>query len=139
MIHLDPHDRRTPVPRRRRTAVGAALVAFIALGTLAETAPAQSAGQARAAHPGTPAADTVLNVPGHYPTVRAPRWTPCRPGTPGGSLANDFDEAAHELKGEQTLAMKTTGDRIVSDAPAGTFHLGRPWHPGGEPDAIAQG
>lgn len=142
------------------------------------------------------------------------------------TFANDFDEAAHEIKGEQALAMKTTGDRIVfentaflgnqdtlmtdtpklniirrvyirdsyiegdvdfiygrattvieksvikmlnrgsttnngwitaastwkdnpygflitrseviSDAPAGSFHLGRPWHPGGEPDAIAQ-
>ncbi|EFL31273.1 pectate lyase/Amb allergen [Streptomyces viridochromogenes DSM 40736] len=142
------------------------------------------------------------------------------------TFSNDFDEAAHELKGEQALAMKTTGDRIVfedtaflgnqdtlmtdspklttvsrvyvrdssiegdvdflygrattviersviralsrgsdtnngyitaastwtgnphgflitrskivSDAPAGSFHLGRPWHPGGEPDAVAQ-
>ncbi|MDF3146222.1 MULTISPECIES: pectinesterase family protein [unclassified Streptomyces] len=139
---------------------------------------------------------------------------------------NDFDEAAVELKGEQALAMKTTGDRIVfentsflgnqdtlmtdspkldvinrvyirdsyiegdvdfvygrattviersviralsrgsdtnngyitaastwtgnpygflitdsqivSDAPPGSFHLGRPWHPGGEPNAVAQ-
>ncbi|MDX3836518.1 pectinesterase family protein [Streptomyces europaeiscabiei] len=142
------------------------------------------------------------------------------------TFSNDFDEAAHELKGEQALAVKTTGDRIVfentaflgnqdtlmtdsprldvisrvyirdsyiegdvdfvygrattvierslikalsrgsnsnngyitaastwkdnpygflitrskvvSDAPAGTYHLGRPWHPGGEPNAIAQ-
>ncbi|MBD0842501.1 pectinesterase family protein [Streptomyces sp. TRM68416] len=142
------------------------------------------------------------------------------------TFSNDFDEAAHELNGEQALAMKTTGDRIVfentaflgnqdtlmtdspklttisrvyirdsyiegdvdfiygrattvversvikalsrgsatnngyitaastwkgnpygflitdsrvvSDAPAGSFHLGRPWHPGGEPDAVAQ-
>ncbi|TPQ19911.1 pectinesterase family protein [Streptomyces sporangiiformans] len=142
------------------------------------------------------------------------------------TFSNDFDEAAHELNGEQALAMKTTGDRIVfedtaflgnqdtlmtdspkldvisrvylrdsyiegdvdfiygrattviehsvikalsrgsttnngyitaastwkdnpygflitkskvvSDAPAATFHLGRPWHPGGEPNAIAQ-
>ncbi|NUP16548.1 MAG: pectate lyase, partial [Streptomyces sp.] len=142
------------------------------------------------------------------------------------TFSNDFDEAAHELNGEQALAMKTTGDRIVfedtaflgnqdtlmtdspkldvisrvyvrdsyiegdvdfvygrattviersviralsrgsdtnngyitaastwtgnpygflitrskivSDAPAGTFHLGRPWHPGGEPAAVAQ-
>ncbi|CAL9642881.1 hypothetical protein SUDANB1_06376 [Streptomyces sp. enrichment culture] len=142
------------------------------------------------------------------------------------TFSNDFDEAAHELKGEQALAMKTTGDRIVfedtaflgnqdtlmtdspklttvsrvyvrdsyiegdvdfvygrattviersviralsrgsdsnngyitaastwkgnpygflitrskivSDAPAGTYHLGRPWHPGGERDAVAQ-
>ncbi|MGA5897478.1 pectinesterase family protein [Streptomyces venetus] len=142
------------------------------------------------------------------------------------TFQNDFDEAAHELKGEQALAMKTTGDRIVfedtaflgnqdtlmtdspklttvsrvylrdsyiegdvdfvygrattviersviralsrgsdtdngyitaastwtgnphgflitrskivSDAPAGSFHLGRPWHPGGEPEAVAQ-
>jgi pectinesterase len=28
--------------------------------------------------------------------------------------------------------------RVVSDAPADTFHLGRPWHPGGEPQAIGQ-
>lgn len=142
------------------------------------------------------------------------------------TFSNDFDEAAVELKGEQALAMKTTGDRIVfedcaflgnqdtlmtdspklttvsrvylrnsyiegdvdfvygrattviersvikalgrgsatnngyitaastwtgnpygflitrskivSDAPAGSFHLGRPWHPGGEPEAVAQ-
>ncbi|MGW2383628.1 pectinesterase family protein [Streptomyces sp. NPDC001658] len=142
------------------------------------------------------------------------------------TFSNDFDEAAVELSGEQALAMKTTGDRIVfedtaflgnqdtlmtdspkldvisrvyvrdsyiegdvdfvygrattvversviralsrgsdsnngyitaastwtgnpygflitdsrivSDAPAGTFHLGRPWHPGGEPNAVAQ-
>ncbi|MFE9625857.1 pectinesterase family protein [Streptomyces sp. NPDC006527] len=142
------------------------------------------------------------------------------------TFSNDFDEAAHELNGEQALAVKTTGDRIVfentaflgnqdtlmtdspkldvisrvyirdsfiegdvdfvygrattviersviralsrgsatnngyvtaastwtgnpygflitrsrivSDAPEGTFHLGRPWHPGGEPAAVAQ-
>ncbi|MFD7305678.1 pectinesterase family protein, partial [Streptomyces pharetrae] len=142
------------------------------------------------------------------------------------TFSNDFDEAAHELNGEQALAVKTTGDRIVfedtaflgnqdtlmtdsprlttvsrvyirdsyiegdvdfvygrattviersviralsrgsatnngyitaastwtgnpygflitrsrivSDAPAGTYHLGRPWHPGGEPAAVAQ-
>ncbi|WP_411374767.1 pectinesterase family protein [Arthrobacter sp. MPF02] len=28
--------------------------------------------------------------------------------------------------------------RFVSDAAAGTVHLGRPWHPSGDPDAIAQ-
>ncbi|WP_405815491.1 pectinesterase family protein [Streptomyces sp. NBC_01390] len=142
------------------------------------------------------------------------------------TFSNDFDEAAVELKGEQALAMKTTGDRIVfentaflgnqdtlmtdspkldvisrvyvrdsyiegdvdfiygrattvversviralsrgsatnngyitaastwtgnpygflitrskvvSDAPADSFRLGRPWHPGGEPNAVAQ-
>ncbi|MFC7309494.1 pectinesterase family protein [Streptomyces monticola] len=142
------------------------------------------------------------------------------------TFSNDFDEAAHELNGEQALAMKTTGDRIVfedaaflgnqdtlmtdspkldaisrvyvrdsyiegdvdflygrattviersviralsrgsdtnngyitaastwtgnpygflitrseivSDAPDATFHLGRPWHPGGEPAAVGQ-
>ncbi|MFD9435452.1 pectinesterase family protein [Streptomyces sp. NPDC060002] len=142
------------------------------------------------------------------------------------TFSNDFDEAAVELKGEQALAMKTTGDRIVfentaflgnqdtlmtdspklttvsrvyvrdsyiegdvdfvygrattviersvirllsrgstsnngyltaastwtgnprgflitrskvvSDAPEQSFHLGRPWHPGGEPAAVAQ-
>ncbi|MFF3381040.1 pectinesterase family protein [Streptomyces sp. NPDC002680] len=142
------------------------------------------------------------------------------------TFSNDFDEAAVELNGEQALAMKTTGDRIVfdntaflgnqdtlmtdspkldvisrvyvrdsyiegdvdfiygrattviersviralsrgsatnngyitaastwtgnpygflitrskvvSDAPADSFHLGRPWHPGGEPNAVAQ-
>ncbi|MBY8852444.1 pectin esterase, partial [Saccharothrix sp. MB29] len=30
-----------------------------------------------------------------------------------------------------------THSRIESDAPAGTYHLGRPWHPGGDPDAVA--
>ncbi|WP_306745268.1 pectinesterase family protein [Saccharothrix yanglingensis] len=30
-----------------------------------------------------------------------------------------------------------THSRVESDAPAGTYHLGRPWHPGGDPDAIA--
>ncbi|MEU6142075.1 pectinesterase family protein [Streptomyces sp. NPDC047081] len=142
------------------------------------------------------------------------------------TFSNDFDEAAVELNGEQALAMKTTGDRIVfedtaflgnqdtlmtdspkldatsrgyihdsyiegdvdfvygrattviersvirllsrgsttnngymtaastwtgnpygflitrskvvSDAPEQSFHLGRPWHPGGEPAAVAQ-
>ncbi|MDX3312584.1 pectinesterase family protein [Streptomyces sp. ME08-AFT2] len=142
------------------------------------------------------------------------------------TFSNDFDEAAVELKGEQALAMKTTGDRIVfentaflgnqdtlmtdspklttpsrvyvrdsyiegdvdfvygrattviersvirllsrgsatnngymtaastwtgnpygflitrcevvSDAPEQSFHLGRPWHPGGEPAAVGQ-
>ncbi|RPF32563.1 pectinesterase family protein [Streptomyces sp. TLI_185] len=142
------------------------------------------------------------------------------------TFSNDFDEAAVELNGEQALAMKTTGDRIVfentaflgnqdtlmtdspklttvsrvylrdsyiegdvdfvygrattvvdrsvirllsrgsttnngymtaastwtgnpygflitrskvvSDAPEQSFHLGRPWHPGGEPEAVAQ-
>ncbi|MFI5795596.1 pectinesterase family protein [Streptomyces sp. NPDC051677] len=142
------------------------------------------------------------------------------------TFSNDFDEAAVELNGEQALAMKTTGDRIVfentaflgnqdtlmtdspklttvsrvyvrdsyiqgdvdfvygrattviersvirllsrgsdtnngyltaastwtgnpygflitrskvvSDAPDDSFHLGRPWHPGGEPEAVAQ-
>ncbi|MCZ9336631.1 pectinesterase family protein, partial [Streptomyces sp. TRM76130] len=29
------------------------------------------------------------------------------------TFSNDFDEAAHELNGEQALAVKTTGDRIV--------------------------
>ncbi|MFF8279788.1 pectinesterase family protein [Streptomyces lateritius] len=142
------------------------------------------------------------------------------------TFSNDFDEAAVEIAGEQALAVKTTGDRlvfddtaflgnqdtlmvdtpqlttrsrvyvhdsfvegdvdfiygrataviedsvikalsrgsdsnngyitaastwagnpygilisrskIVSDAPAGSFHLGRPWHPGGEPRAVGQ-
>jgi pectinesterase len=31
-----------------------------------------------------------------------------------------------------------TRSRIVSDAPAQSFHLGRPWHPGGDVTAIAQ-
>jgi pectate lyase len=29
-------------------------------------------------------------------------------------------------------------DRFVSEAAAGTVHLGRPWHPGGDPNAVAQ-
>jgi pectinesterase len=31
-----------------------------------------------------------------------------------------------------------TRTAFVSDAPAGTYYLGRPWHPGNDPDAIAQ-
>ncbi|MEV8306483.1 pectinesterase family protein [Streptomyces flavidovirens] len=31
-----------------------------------------------------------------------------------------------------------TRSRIISDAPADSFHLGRPWHPGGNPEAIGQ-
>lgn len=142
------------------------------------------------------------------------------------TFVNDFDEAAHEINGEQALAVKTTGDRlffedvaflgnqdtlmtdtpalteisrvyvrdsyiegdvdfiygrastvieksvikalsrgsdtnngyvtapstwkdnpygmlitdstVISDAPDGTYHLGRPWHPSGNPDAIGQ-
>ncbi|WP_078912433.1 right-handed parallel beta-helix repeat-containing protein [Streptomyces sp. NRRL S-646] len=31
-----------------------------------------------------------------------------------------------------------TRSKVVSDAPEQSFHLGRPWHPGGEPEAVAE-
>ncbi|MFE0876430.1 pectinesterase family protein [Streptomyces smyrnaeus] len=55
----------------------------------------------------------------------------------GSSSNNGYITAASTWK-ENPYGFLITDSRIVSDAPAGTFHLGRPWHPGGEPDAIGQ-
>ncbi|MEV7090050.1 pectinesterase family protein [Streptomyces sp. NPDC093085] len=55
----------------------------------------------------------------------------------GSDTNNGYVTAASTWK-DNPYGILITGSRIVSDAPAGTFHLGRPWHPGGEPDAIGQ-
>ncbi|MER5217162.1 pectinesterase family protein [Streptomyces sp. NPDC002838] len=55
----------------------------------------------------------------------------------GSATNNGYITAASTWTGNP-YGFLITGSRIVSDAPAGTFHLGRPWHPGGEPAAVAQ-
>ncbi|MEU7663679.1 pectinesterase family protein [Streptomyces lincolnensis] len=55
----------------------------------------------------------------------------------GSDSNNGYITAASTWTGNP-YGFLITGSRIVSDAPAGTFHLGRPWHPGGEPNAVAQ-
>ncbi|RDG37008.1 hypothetical protein DVH02_16920 [Streptomyces corynorhini] len=55
----------------------------------------------------------------------------------GSDTNNGYITAASTWK-ENPYGFLITGSRVVSDAPAGTVHLGRPWHPGGEPDAVAQ-
>ncbi|MER7399770.1 pectinesterase family protein [Streptomyces sp. NPDC000151] len=55
----------------------------------------------------------------------------------GSNTNNGYIAAASTWK-NNPYGILITDSRIVSDAPAGTFHLGRPWHPGGEPDAIGQ-
>ncbi|MFJ8695518.1 pectinesterase family protein [Streptomyces roseolilacinus] len=55
----------------------------------------------------------------------------------GSATDNGYVTAASTWKGNP-YGFLITRSRIVSDAPAGSFHLGRPWHPGGEPDAVGQ-
>lgn len=55
----------------------------------------------------------------------------------GSDTNNGYLTAASTWK-ENPYGFLITRSRVISDAPAGTFHLGRPWHPGGQPDAIAQ-
>ncbi|WP_030612737.1 pectinesterase family protein [Streptomyces fulvoviolaceus] len=55
----------------------------------------------------------------------------------GSDTNNGYITAASTWTGNP-YGFLITGSKIVSDAPAGSFHLGRPWHPGGEPAAIAQ-
>ncbi|WP_128436674.1 pectinesterase family protein [Streptomyces cyaneus] len=55
----------------------------------------------------------------------------------GSDTNNGYITAASTWTGNP-YGFLITGSKIVSDAPAGTFHLGRPWHPGGEPNAVAQ-
>ncbi|MDT9681365.1 pectinesterase family protein [Streptomyces sp. TRM76323] len=55
----------------------------------------------------------------------------------GSATNNGYITAASTWKGNP-YGFLITRSRIVSDAPAGTFHLGRPWHPGGNPDAVGQ-
>ncbi|MFF9621046.1 pectinesterase family protein [Streptomyces griseosporeus] len=55
----------------------------------------------------------------------------------GSATNNGYITAASTWTGNP-YGFLITGSRIVSDAPDGSFHLGRPWHPGGEPQAVAQ-
>jgi pectinesterase len=55
----------------------------------------------------------------------------------GSTTNNGYITAASTWKGNP-YGFLITDSRIVSDAPAGSVHLGRPWHPGGEPDAVGQ-
>ncbi|MEU1041237.1 pectinesterase family protein [Streptomyces sp. NPDC005551] len=55
----------------------------------------------------------------------------------GSATNNGYITAASTWQGNP-YGFLITRSRIVSDAPAGSFHLGRPWHPGGEPAAVAQ-
>ncbi|MBZ4014768.1 pectinesterase family protein [Streptomyces purpurogeneiscleroticus] len=55
----------------------------------------------------------------------------------GSATNNGYLTAASTWK-NNPYGFLITGSRVISDAPVGTFHLGRPWHPGGEPDAIGQ-
>ncbi|WP_327427781.1 pectinesterase family protein [Streptomyces sp. NBC_01236] len=55
----------------------------------------------------------------------------------GSTTNNGYLTAASTWK-DNPYGFLITRSRVVSDAPAGSFHLGRPWHPGGEPDAVAQ-
>ncbi|MFD5256156.1 pectinesterase family protein [Streptomyces bobili] len=55
----------------------------------------------------------------------------------GSDSNNGYITAASTWTGNP-YGFLITRSKVVSDAPAGTFHLGRPWHPGGEPAAVAQ-
>ncbi|MBA4859885.1 right-handed parallel beta-helix repeat-containing protein [Streptomyces sp. PSKA54] len=55
----------------------------------------------------------------------------------GSATNNGWITAASTWK-ENPYGFLITDSKVVSDAPAGSVHLGRPWHPGGNPDAIAQ-
>ncbi|MET9632791.1 pectinesterase family protein [Lentzea sp. NPDC006480] len=54
-----------------------------------------------------------------------------------GSDPNGYVTAASTQKANPH-GFLIVDSKIRSDAPAGTYFLGRPWHPGGDPDAIAQ-
>ncbi|GGN07765.1 hypothetical protein GCM10011609_54170 [Lentzea pudingi] len=54
-----------------------------------------------------------------------------------GQNPNGYVTAASTRK-DNPHGFLIVDSKIRSDAPAGTYFLGRPWHPGGDPDAIAQ-
>ncbi|WP_330274803.1 pectinesterase family protein [Lentzea sp. NBC_00516] len=54
-----------------------------------------------------------------------------------GGDPNGYVTAASTRK-DNPHGFLIVNSKILSDAPAGTYFLGRPWHPGGDPDAIAQ-
>ncbi|MCI3277151.1 pectinesterase family protein [Streptomyces cylindrosporus] len=55
----------------------------------------------------------------------------------GSSTNNGYMTAASTWAGNP-YGFLITRSKVVSDAPEQSFHLGRPWHPGGEPAAVAQ-
>ncbi|HET6858074.1 MAG TPA: pectinesterase family protein [Streptomyces sp.] len=55
----------------------------------------------------------------------------------GSATNNGYLTAPSTWKGNP-YGFLITGSRVVSDAPADSFHLGRPWHPSGNPDAVGQ-
>ncbi|HKS49124.1 MAG TPA: pectinesterase family protein [Amycolatopsis sp.] len=54
-----------------------------------------------------------------------------------GSNPNGYLTAASTRR-TNPYGFLIVGSRVVSTAPGATFYLGRPWHPGGDVDAIAQ-
>lgn len=54
-----------------------------------------------------------------------------------GSDPNGYITAASTRR-DNPHGFLIVNSRVLSDAPAGTYYLGRPWHPGGDVDAIAQ-
>ncbi|MFD5058688.1 MULTISPECIES: pectinesterase family protein [unclassified Streptomyces] len=55
----------------------------------------------------------------------------------GSATNNGYITAASTWK-DNPYGFLITRSRVISDAPADSFHLGRPWHPSGNPDAIGQ-
>ncbi|WP_374194315.1 pectinesterase family protein [Streptomyces sp. N35] len=55
-----------------------------------------------------------------------------------GSTTNNGWLAAPSTWKDNPYGMLITDSEVISDAPDGSFHLARPWHPGGNPDAIGQ-
>ncbi|MDQ1913894.1 pectinesterase family protein [Paenibacillus sp. GD4] len=55
-----------------------------------------------------------------------------------GSASNNGYITAASTPITQPYGFLIVNCRLQSDAPAGTVYLGRPWHPGGDPNAIGQ-
>ncbi|MET7423457.1 pectinesterase family protein [Dactylosporangium sp. NPDC005555] len=55
-----------------------------------------------------------------------------------GSSTNNGYVTAASTSVANPFGFLITGSRLTGDAPAGTVFLGRPWHPGNDPNAIAQ-
>ncbi|WP_410674368.1 pectinesterase family protein [Amycolatopsis sp. cmx-4-68] len=55
-----------------------------------------------------------------------------------GSSSNNGYLTAASTRRSNPYGLLVVGSRVVSSAAKASFHLGRPWHPGGDVDAIAQ-
>jgi pectinesterase len=55
-----------------------------------------------------------------------------------GSSSNNGYLTAASTRRSNAYGFLIVGSRVVSSAANASFHLGRPWHPGGDVDAIAQ-